>query len=80
MGLNQLTTDTSVFYKNRKYTVKSILYIEPEFIISVHVDDLLMVGQKSTLEESKAKIATYFTVKYLNMASNVGGVRPPPIT
>jgi hypothetical protein len=68
MELNPLTTDSSIFYKNRKNIVKSILYIESELIISVHIDDFLMVDQISVLEEFKAKIAVQFIIKFLNMA------------
>jgi hypothetical protein len=57
MGLNLFTTDSSVFYKSRKNTVKSVLYIGSEFIVSVYIDNFLMVDQISVLEEFKAKIA-----------------------
>jgi hypothetical protein len=67
IGLNPLTTDSSVFYKGRKNTVKSILYIGSELIVSVHIDDFLMVDQISVLEEFKIKIAAQFIIKFLNM-------------
>jgi hypothetical protein len=59
-----------VFYKDRKNTVKSVLYIGPELIVSVHINNFLMVGQISILEEFKIKIAVQFVVKFLNMISN----------
>jgi hypothetical protein len=70
MKLNPLTTDSSVFYKDRKNIAKSILYIESELIISVHIDNFLMIGQISVLEEFKIKIAAQFIIKFLNMAFN----------
>jgi hypothetical protein len=75
MELNPLTTDSSIFYKDRKNTVKSVLYIGPELIISVHINDFLTVDQISVLEEFKIKIAAQFVVKYLNMASNYLGIQ-----
>jgi hypothetical protein len=67
MELNPLTTDFSVFYKDRKNIVKSVLYIGSELIVSVHIDDFLMVDQISVLEEFKIKIAAQFIIKFLNM-------------
>jgi hypothetical protein len=74
MGLNSLTTDSSVFYKNRKNTVKSVLYIGSELIVSVHIDDFLMIDQIFILKEFKVKIVVQFIVKFLNMASDYLGI------
>jgi hypothetical protein len=72
--LNPLTTDFSIFYKGRKNTVKLILYIGSELIISVYIDDFLMVDQTSVLKEFKTKIVVQFIVKFLNMAPNYLGI------
>jgi hypothetical protein len=74
MRLNSLTTDSSVFYKNRKNTVKSVFYIGSELIISVYIDDFLMVDQTTVLKEFKTKIVVQFIVKFLNMAPNYLGI------
>jgi hypothetical protein len=75
MGLNSLTTDFSIFYKDRKNIVKSILYIESELIISVHIDDFLIVDHISILEEFKIKIAAQFVIKFLNIVFNYLGIQ-----
>jgi hypothetical protein len=75
MGLNPLTTDSSVFYKNRKNIIKSVLYIKSELIISVHINDFLMINQIFILKEFKVKIAAQFIVKFLNIVSNYLGIQ-----
>jgi hypothetical protein len=75
MGLNPLTTDSSVFYIKRKNTVKLVLYIEFKLIVSVPIDNFLIVDQISVLEEFKAKIAVQFIIKFLNMVFDYLGIQ-----
>jgi hypothetical protein len=74
MELNPFTTDSSIFYKDRKHTVKSVFYIGLELIVSVYIDHFQIIDQISVLEEFKIKIAAQFIIKFLNMVFNYLGI------
>jgi hypothetical protein len=74
MGMYQLESDTSVFGKKQSHRVQDTIFVGPTLIISVHVDDILMVGLPEAIKTFKQALAKEFKIKDIGPAKDYLGI------
>jgi hypothetical protein len=74
MGLQHLESDNSVFEKKQSHRVHDTIFVGPTVIISVHVDDILMVGLPDAIKSFKQALAKEFKIKDIGPAKDYLGI------
>jgi hypothetical protein len=70
MSIHQLESNTSVFGKKQSHRVQNTIFVDPTLIISVHVNDILMVGLPETIKTFKQTLAKKFKIKDIGPAKD----------
>jgi hypothetical protein len=68
--MHQLESDTSVFGKKQSYRVYNTIFVSLTLIISVHIDDILMVGLPEAIKIFKQALAKKFKIKDIRPAKD----------
>jgi hypothetical protein len=68
--MHQLESDTYVFGKKQSYRVHNTIFIDLTLIISVYVNDILMIGLPKVIKTFKQAFAKKFKIKNIGPAKD----------